>query len=105
MPLLRVAAFSISLDGFGAGPRQSLDHPMGEGGMALHRWALATRTFRRMHGGEGAAPPSTSSPAASTRRSSAPSTRPVARTCAWAAVWPQSASTSPPGGSTNSTSP
>lgn len=53
MPLLRVAAFSISLDGFGAGPRQSLDHPMGEGGMALHRWALATRTFRRMHGGEG----------------------------------------------------
>ncbi|WP_031406060.1 dihydrofolate reductase family protein [Thiomonas sp. FB-Cd] len=53
MPQLRVAAFSISLDGLGAGPRQSLEHPLGVGGMELHRWAFATRSFRRMHGKDG----------------------------------------------------
>ena len=53
MPKLRVAAFSISLDGLGAGPRQSLEHPLGVGGMELHRWAFATRSFRRMHGEDG----------------------------------------------------
>ena len=53
MPQLRVAAFSISLDGFGAGPRQSLEHPLGVGGMELHRWAFATRSFRRMHDEDG----------------------------------------------------
>jgi dihydrofolate reductase len=53
MPRIRVAAFSISIDGYGAGPRQSLENPLGVGGMDLHRWAFATRTFRRMHGGEG----------------------------------------------------
>lgn len=47
---VRVAAFSVSIDGFGAGPGQSLDNPMGEGGMRLHTWALSTRTFQRMHG-------------------------------------------------------
>lgn len=52
-PRLKVMAFSVSLDGYGAGPRQSLEQPMGEGGMALHSWVLGTRTFRRMHGGEG----------------------------------------------------
>jgi dihydrofolate reductase len=51
--MLRVQAFSISIDGYGAGPHQDLDHPMGVGGMALHEWALATRTFQRMHGSDG----------------------------------------------------
>ena len=47
MSKLRVLAFSISLDGFGAGPDQSLDNPMGRGGMGLHQWAFPTRTFQR----------------------------------------------------------
>ena len=50
MSKVRVAAFSVSLDGFGAGPEQSLDQPMGVGGMALHQWVLPTRTFRSVHG-------------------------------------------------------
>ena len=49
MPRVRVAAFSISLDGYGAGPDQSLENPMGVGAMGLHGWVLNTRTFRRMH--------------------------------------------------------
>src|SRR5450432_1626815 len=53
MPKLRVHGFSISIDGYGAGPDQSLQNPIGVGGMALHEWAFGTRTFRRMHGGEG----------------------------------------------------
>ena len=53
MSKLRVNAFSISLDGFGAGPDQSLEHPLGAGGMALHGWAFATRTFQQMHGAGG----------------------------------------------------
>ena len=53
MPKLRVHAFSISLDGYGAGPDQSLDNPLGVGGMGLHGWALATRTIRQMFGKEG----------------------------------------------------
>ena len=53
MSRVRVAAFSLSIDGYGAGPDQSLEHPLGVGGMALHEWAVATRTFRQMHGGEG----------------------------------------------------
>lgn len=53
MPLVRVSAFSISLDGYGAGPDQSLDNPLGVGGTNLHQWAFATRTFRTMFGGEG----------------------------------------------------
>ena len=47
MSKLRVNAFSISLDGYGAGPEQSLDNPMGKGGMALHEWVLGTRTFKK----------------------------------------------------------
>ena len=50
MSKLRVNAFSISLDGYGAGPDQSLENPMGVGGMALHQWVLGTRTFQKMHG-------------------------------------------------------
>ncbi len=51
MARLRVASFSISLDGFGAGPDQSLDNPLGVGGMGLHEWAFRTDTFQKMHGG------------------------------------------------------
>ncbi len=50
MNKLRVAAFGVSLDGFGAGLEQSLDNPMGVGGMALHQWVLPTRFFQRMIG-------------------------------------------------------
>jgi dihydrofolate reductase len=50
MSKLRVAAFSISLDGFGAGPAQSLDNPLGAGGEALHEWVFPTRTVMRMQG-------------------------------------------------------
>ena len=52
MSKLRVAAFSVSLDGFGAGPNQSQQNPLGEGGEQLHRWFLPTRTFQRMLGNE-----------------------------------------------------
>lgn len=50
---LRVHNYSISVDGFCAGPDQSPEQPMGRGGMALHTWALATRSFHRTHGQEG----------------------------------------------------
>jgi len=53
MPKLRVQCFSVSLDGYGAGPNQDLDNPLGVGGMGLHQWVLATRTFRRMFGSDG----------------------------------------------------
>jgi dihydrofolate reductase len=53
MPKLRVHGFTISVDGYGAGPNQSLDNPLGVGGVALHEWAFATRTFRQMFGSEG----------------------------------------------------
>jgi dihydrofolate reductase len=50
MSKLRVSSFAISLDGFGAGPGQSLEHPLGAGGLDLHQWAFATRTFQGLHG-------------------------------------------------------
>jgi len=50
MPALRVHNFAISLDGYGAGPGQSLDHPLGVGGQRLHEWAFATPSFHRQHG-------------------------------------------------------
>jgi len=53
MAKLRVHAFSLSLDGYGAGLNQDRDNPLGVGGTALHEWAFATRTFRRMFGTEG----------------------------------------------------
>jgi dihydrofolate reductase len=46
---------SISLDGYVAGPDQSLDNPIGEGGMRLHQWAFATDTWNEAHGLEGGA--------------------------------------------------
>jgi dihydrofolate reductase len=53
MPKLRVNAFSISLDGYGAGPNQSLENPLGVGGQGVHRWFFPTRTFQKMQGKEG----------------------------------------------------
>jgi dihydrofolate reductase len=50
VPKLRAASFSLSLDGYGAGPNQSLENPLGEGGLALHQWFLATRTFQNLSG-------------------------------------------------------
>ena len=52
MSKLRVQCFAISLDGYGAGPRQSRENPLGEGGEALHDWFVPTRTFQRMAGNE-----------------------------------------------------
>ena len=46
MTLLRVESFTISLDGYAAGPNQSLQHPLGIGGAALHAWAFGTRVFQ-----------------------------------------------------------
>lgn len=48
MARLRVESFSISLDGFGAGPNQSLENPLGIGGPGLHKWAFTTDTFQKM---------------------------------------------------------
>jgi dihydrofolate reductase len=53
MSKLRVRSFSISIDGYGAGPNQDLANPLGVGGLALHQWFFATRTFQKMHGGDG----------------------------------------------------
>lgn len=50
MSKLKVLCFAISIDGYGAGPNQSLDNPMGMEGMALHKWVLPTKTFLEMHG-------------------------------------------------------
>ena len=52
MARLIVHSFSISLDGFGAGPRQSREEPLGVGGEELHDWLVHTRTFRKGQGGE-----------------------------------------------------
>ncbi|HZO35323.1 MAG TPA: dihydrofolate reductase family protein [Solirubrobacteraceae bacterium] len=50
------ASISISLDGFVAGPNQSLENPIGEGGMRLHEWVIGTESWRRHHGLEGGEP-------------------------------------------------
>ena len=44
---------SISLDGFVAGPKQSLENPIGEGGMRLHEWVFQTASWRESHGQTG----------------------------------------------------
>ncbi len=44
----RVDCFSVSLDGFGAGPDQDINNPLGVGGLELHQWFLPTRTFRHI---------------------------------------------------------
>ena len=50
VPQLRVRSFSISIDGYGAGPSQDLEHPLGVGGPEMFDWFFHTRTWRRMHG-------------------------------------------------------
>jgi len=50
MQKLRVHNFSISLDGYGAGPAQNIDNPLGIGGPELHEWVFGTRTARQMFG-------------------------------------------------------
>jgi dihydrofolate reductase len=53
MSRLRVHNFTISLDGYGAGPDQSVENPLGVGGEALHDWFVPTRAFRKIHGSDG----------------------------------------------------
>ena len=53
MTRLLVRSFSISIDGYGAGPRQDLENPLGVGGPAMFDWFFHTRTWRQMHGEEG----------------------------------------------------
>jgi dihydrofolate reductase len=50
---LRIRAFGLSLDGFGAGPDQALEHPLGVRGPQLMEWFSTTRFWRRMYGQEG----------------------------------------------------
>ncbi len=52
MTRVRVEGFTISLDGYGAGPGQDLANPLGVGGTELHPWLLATRTFQQTHFGK-----------------------------------------------------
>ena len=53
MSRLLVRSFSISIDGYGAGPGQDLEHPLGMGGPELFDWFFHTRTWQRMHGNTG----------------------------------------------------
>ena len=53
MSKVRVAAFSVSLDGFGAGPRQDLQNPLGVRGTELHGWFFHTETFKKIQGQSG----------------------------------------------------
>jgi dihydrofolate reductase len=52
MSKVRVAGFTVSLDGYGAGPDQSRDEPLGRDGESLHGWMVSTRTFKRLYGQE-----------------------------------------------------
>jgi dihydrofolate reductase len=49
MTKVKVSAFSVSLDGFGAGPRQDRDNPLGVRGFELHTWFQKTAVFHEMH--------------------------------------------------------
>jgi dihydrofolate reductase len=53
MAKVRVSSFAISLDGYGAGPRQDMDNPLGVGGPDLFEWFFATSTWQQLHGKEG----------------------------------------------------
>jgi hypothetical protein len=50
MPKLRVQCFGVSLDGYSAGPNQSLENPLGEGGTSIMEWFFPTQFFRQMNG-------------------------------------------------------
>jgi dihydrofolate reductase len=53
MSRVRVNSFTVSLDGYGAGPNQSVEDPLGVGGEQVHDWLVGTRTFRKLFGSEG----------------------------------------------------
>ena len=53
MAKVRVHNFTITLDGYGAGPGQSLEYPLGLGGDRLHVWVFETEFGRRMIGETG----------------------------------------------------
>src|SRR5436189_75154 len=53
MGKVHVSGFAISLDGFSAGPDQSIDHPLGVNGTDMMEWFFPTKTFIEQHGGEG----------------------------------------------------
>lgn len=53
MGKVRAAGFSISIDGYGAGPGQSREEPLGRNGESLHQWFFPTPTFRAMRGEAG----------------------------------------------------
>ena len=53
MQKLRVANFSISIDGFGAGPNQDINNPIGIVGTNLHQWFFPTDVFQKMNGKQG----------------------------------------------------
>jgi dihydrofolate reductase len=53
MPKIRVSSFAVSLDGYAAGPDQSLQNPLGVRGPELFEWFFSTRTWRQMQGQEG----------------------------------------------------
>src|SRR5437868_11373381 len=53
MGKVRVSSFAVSLDGFAAGPNQSLENPLGMRGPELFEWFFSTRTWKQMHGQEG----------------------------------------------------
>ena len=53
MAIVKVAAFTVSLDGFGAGPNQDVHNPLGVRGMELPRWFFKTKAFKKNHGGQG----------------------------------------------------
>lgn len=50
MGKIKVASFSMSIDGYGTGPEQSLENPLGIGGTAVHEWFFGTQVFQTMHG-------------------------------------------------------
>ena len=53
MSKLRVSSFAVSIDGYGAGPSQDLEHPLGVNGPDLMEWFFNTRTWLHMHGQQG----------------------------------------------------
>ena len=53
MPRVRVNSFAVSLDGYAAGPNQSLENPLGVRGPELFEWFFSTHTWKQMHGYEG----------------------------------------------------
>lgn len=55
MTKVRIGGFSLSLDGYGAGPAQNLADPLGQRGEELHTWMFGTKMFQAMIGGEGGA--------------------------------------------------